>query len=281
MTVQDLKHQHKIQHLLQSIGLPKSVYYYQCKALKSPEPYATEMASIEKIFHKHKGRYGYRRIRYALHRDGIHLNHKTVQRLMAKLGLKSTVRPKKYRSYKGDVGRIAPNILKRDFVSTKPNQKWATDVTEFKVAGEKVYLSPIIDLFNQEVISHTVATSPKLHLVTEMLEKATSKLGKTSSLTLHSDQGWQYQHNIYRNQLKEKGIKQSMSRKGNCLDNAVAENFFALLKTEMYHGYHFDSVEQLMASIDEYIDYYNNARIKVKLKGLTPVEYRNQALKAA
>ncbi len=281
MTVQALKHQHKIQHLLQSIGLPRSVYYYQCQALKSPEPYANEMASIERIFHQHKGRYGYRRIHYALCREGIYLNHKTVQRLMAKLGLKSTVRPKKYRSYKGEIGRIAPNVLKRDFKSTKPNEKWVTDVTEFKVAGEKVYLSPIIDLFNQEVVSHTVSTAPKLHLVTEMLEKATSELKQASSLTLHSDQGWQYQHRGYRNKLKEKGITQSMSRKGNCLDNAVAENFFAILKTESYHGYDFDSAEQLMACIDEYIDYYNNDRIKVKLKGLTPVEYRNQALEAA
>jgi putative transposase len=209
------------------------------------------------------------------------INHKRVQRLMAELGLKSKVRPKRYTSYKGYVGRIAPDLVQREFTADKPNQKWVTDVTEFKVGEQKVYLSPVIDLFNQEVVSYEVGTSVRLSLVTDMLKKATDKLGRHETPIVHSDQGWQYQHRKYQQQLKEKGLKQSMSRKGNCLDNAMAENFFGLLKTEMYHNEVFKNADELIETIKEYIDYYNHKRIKLKLKGLSPIEYRNQALIAA
>ncbi|MFV0447380.1 MAG: IS3 family transposase, partial [Vibrio sp.] len=192
-----------------------------------------------------------------------------------------TVRPKKYRSYKGEVGKIAPNVLKRDFKATKPDEKWVTDVTEFKVNEQKVYLSPIVDLFTQEVVSYRVAKNIRLPLVTDMLKEALDKLDKGPSPIVHSDQGWQYQHKSYQKLLVDNGLQQSMSRKGNCLENAVAENFFALLKTEMYHGQSFTDADELIANIEEYIEYYNTKRIKVKFKGLTPIEYRNQALQAA
>ncbi|MBK82520.1 MAG: hypothetical protein CMD81_11145 [Gammaproteobacteria bacterium] len=211
---------------------------------------------------------------------GYVINHKTVQNLMSKLGLKSNMRPKRYNSYKGDAGRTCPHILKREFEADKPNKKWVTDVTEFKVKGEKVYLSPILDLYNREIISYTVSKSVKLPLVTTMINKALLKLNKRDKPVLHSDQGWQYQHRVTQNLLKKNNIKQSMSRKGNCLDNAVVENFFGILKSEMYHHQEFDSADHLINEINAYIDYYNNKRIKVKLKGLTPVEFRNQALKA-
>ena len=239
------------------------------------------MRLIKEIYDKHKGRYGYRRIHLALRRQGVMLNHKTVQKLMARLNLKSTVRPKKYRSYKGDVGKTAPNVLNRDFKANKPDEKWVTDVTEFKVNDQKVYLSPIVDLFNQEVIAYKVAKNVRLPLVMDMLKEAIDKLDKHTKPIIHSDQGWQYRHKSYRRQLSDQGLTQSMSRKGNCLDNAVAENFFGLLKTEMYHGYSFKNADELITKIEEYIEYYNTERIKVKLKGLTPIEYRNQALQAA
>lgn len=279
--VNELKAIFNIQHLLKAIGLAKSVYYYHCKSLRQAPPDKVVQTQIAQLYHEHKGRYGYRRITMSLRLSGMNINHKRVQRLMGELGLKSKVRPKRYTSYKGEVGKITPNLIQREFTADKPNQKWVTDVTEFKVGEQKVYLSPVIDLFNQEVVSYEVRKSVRLSLVTDMLKKATAKLGLHETPIVHSDQGWQYQNKQYQQQLKEKGLKQSMSRKGNCLDNAVAENFFGLLKTEMYHNEVFKSADELIETIKEYIDYYNNKRIKLKLKGLTPIEYRNQALAAA
>ena len=189
---------------------------------------------------------------------GLVVNHKRVQRLMGELGLKSKVRPKRYKSYKGEVGKVAENVLKREFTAKKPNQKWVTDVTEFKVNGQKVYLSPIIDLFNQEVVSYEVRTSVTLPLVTDMLKAATAKLLKHEKPLLHSDQGWQYQNIQYQQHLKKHGLLQSMSRKGNCLDNAVAENFFGILKTEMYHNKTFkDANELILFPIERMIEKVN------------------------
>ncbi|WP_368666850.1 IS3 family transposase [Xenorhabdus sp. PB62.4] len=276
-----LKKKYPLKHLLCAINLARSVFYYQCQALKKTRAYEQEIEMIKTLYHEHKGRYGYRRIHLALIKNGFKINHKTVQRLMGQLNLKSTVRPKKYRSYRGEVGKTAPNWLARDFHATKPNEKWVTDVTAFKVNEQKVYLSPIIDLFNQEVIAYNVAKKASLPLVTEMLKEALDKLEAHAKPLIHSDQGWPYRHRAYQKQLADKDIKQSMSRKGNCLDNAMAENFFALLKTEMYHRQHFKDADELIEKIEEYIEYYNTKRIKVKLKGLTPIEYRNQALHAA
>jgi len=256
------------------------VFYYQLKANQKPDSYEHELALIKTVFHEHKGRYGYRRVHLALKRQGLSLNHKTVQRLMMQLNLKSTVRPKKYSSYKGGTGTTAPNVLERDFSATKPDEKWATDVTEFKVKEQKVYLSPVIDLFTKEIVAYKIAKNSRLPLVTDMLKDAIKKLDKYSKPIVHSDQGWQYRHKDYQKQLATHGLIQSMSRKGNCLDNAVAENFFGLLKTEMYHRQQFTDADELIEKLEEYIEYYNTKRIKVKLKGLTPIEYRNQALQA-
>lgn len=148
-----------------------------------------------------------------LHNRGLRLNHKTVQRLMKELGLVCLVRMKKYRSYKGEAGKIAPNLLQRNFRAEKPNQKWVTDVTEFNLFGEKLYLSPILDLCSGDLVSYTISARPVLDMVTSMLDKAFEKLPDGTGLILHSDQGWQYQHKKYQTMLKEKGIRQSMSRK--------------------------------------------------------------------
>jgi putative transposase len=277
----DLKAKHTLSRLLNTCGLAKSVFYYQCKVLIKPNPNEKEKSAIREVFYRHKERYGYRRITLALRKLGMIINHKKVQRLMSELNLKSNVRPKRYNSYKGPEGKSVKNLLQRDFEVNKPNQKWVTDVTEFKVKGQKVYLSPVIDLCSADVVAYRTAKSAHLPMVQEMFEEAISKLSDGDQPILHSDQGWQHRLPRIQKILKDAGLKQSMSRKGNCLDNAAAESFFAVLKTEMFHGYDFESADELIIKIDEYIKYYNTERIKVKLKGLTPIEHRNQALLAA
>jgi len=197
---------------------------------------------------------------------------------MVQLELKSLVRPKKYKAYKGEVGRTAPNVLKRQFDAPSPNQKWVTDVTEFNVAGEKLYLSPIMDLYNGEIIAFETSKRPVFKLVGAMLEKALSKLKPEEKPILHSDQGWQYRMPNYQDRLRQQGLVQSMSRKGNCLDNAAMESFFAVLKSELFYLNKFKSPEQLQHGLNNYIHYYNHDRIKIKLKGLSPVQYRTQPL---
>ena len=236
---------------------------------------------IKEIFIQNKERYGYRRITLELRNQGYIVNHKKVQRIMNKLGLRPLKRNKrKYSSYKGTIGKIADNYINREFYSDKPNQKWYTDVTEFNLRGEKIYLSPILDVFNGEVISYNISTSPNLDQINDMLKKA-FKRKNLEGLILHSDQGWQYQHQSYQQQLKNKGIKQSMSRKGNSMDNGMMENFFGLLKTEMFYEQEnqYKTTKDLISAIEDYIYYYNYDRIKSKLKGLSPVKYRLQSSK--
>jgi putative transposase len=200
---------------------------------------------------------------------------------MEEEGLTSKVRMKKYRSYRGQVGKIAPNIIDRDFKADRPNQKWTTDITEFSLFGKKLYLSPILDMFNGEIVSYDISTAPALPQVMNMLEKAFAKVKETKGIIFHSDQGWQYQHTYYQKTLKNHGIIQSMSRKGNCLDNSVMENFFGLLKSELLYLQEFKSLEDFEKKLHEYIYYYNNKRIKLKLKGMSPVEYRTHSSIAA
>ena len=200
---------------------------------------------------------------------------------MRELELQVRVRKsKKLTTYRGMIGHIAPNHLERNFTATKPNQKWVTDVTEFKAKdGNKVYLSPILDLFNNEIISYTLSYSPNWAQVEKMLKLAVKRLDKTSgSIFLHSDQGWQYQMAAYRQILAEHCIIQSMSRKGNCLDNAAMESFFGRLKTECFYGREFNTREEIVNAVRDYLDYYNHRRIQLKLKGLSPIQYRRQSL---
>ena len=267
--------------LLSIAQIPRATYYYHTKRQAEPDKYSEIKDQISAIYHEHKGRYGYRRITAELHDRGFCINHKTVQRLMKELGLICRVRIKKYKSYKGEVGKIATNLLERNFEAAKPNQKWVTDVTEFCLFGQKLYLSPILDLCSRDIVSYTISDRPVLSMVTSMLDKAFEQIPADTKLVLHSDQGWQYQHKQYQQRLKAKGIRQSMSRKGNCLDNAVIENFFGLLKSELLYLQKFDSMEHLKAELIDYLDYYNNRRRKAKLKGLPPAIHRQQALMAA
>lgn len=270
----ELRHKFDLDLLLNQSNMARSSFYYYQKQNKLPDKYKDVKELITSIYHKNKGRYGYRRITDELQNKGIIINHKTVLRLMKLLGLQSIIRIKKYKSYKGEQGKIVPNVLERNFKATAPNQKWATAVTEFNVAGNKLYLSPIIDLFNQEIISYELTQRPVFNQVVVMLKKAFKKIPNNTNLVLHSDQGWQYQMKQYQHLLKQKGITQSMSRKGNCLDNAIIENFFGILKSELFYLKKYNSIVQLKEEIQEYIYYYNNQRIKTKLNKMSPINYR-------
>ncbi len=249
--------------------------------MNRPDKYQEIKELIKCIFEEHQGRYGYRRITLELRNRGIKINHKTVRRLMNEMGLKCLVRMKKYRSYRGKVGKIAPNILERDFTASEPNEKWVTDVTEFHLYGEKLYLSPVLDLYNGEIIAYSMEKRPVYQLVSKMMDRALERLKDGDAPILHSDQGWHYQMKQYQHTLKEHGITQSMSRKGNCLDNAVMENFFGLLKSELLYLKEFESMEHFKVELEKYIYYYNHKRIKAKLKGMSPVQYRTHAQVAA
>lgn len=273
----ELRQGHALARLLKAASLSRSTFYYQVKAQQAEDQHAGLKAHIRALYERHKGRYGYRRITAALRQTGATVNHKTVQRLMQALGLKSLVRPKKYRSYRGQQANV-PNLLDRQFQAKRPNQKWVTDVTEFNIRGEKLYLSPVLDLYNGEIVSYAMQQRPHFSLVGNMLKKAMDKLTGKDAPLLHSDQGWQYQMPAYRRQLAQRGLTQSMSRKGNCLDNAAMESFFGTLKSEFFYLNRFESIEQLQAGIRQYIHYYNHDRIRTKLKGLSPVQYRIQAL---
>ena len=252
--------------------MAKSTYYYYIQKSSLPDKYQEEKKLISQIFHENHGRYGYRRITLELNQRGYNLNHKTVLKLMNQCGLKCMVRRKKYNTYRGTVGKVAPNILERDFSTTALNQKWVTDVSEFSLFGSKRYLSSIMDLYNREIISFTITESPNLSMVTDMLEKAFTILPDGTNLIIHSDQGWHYQHRQWVKTLKQNNIFQSMSRKGNCLDHSPMENFFGILKQEKYYGKTFKTYEELKEAIEEYIDYYNHKRIKRKLAGMSPVQ---------
>ncbi len=198
---------------------------------------------------------------------------------MKQVGLKSKIRVNKYRSYKGEIGKAADNVLQRNFTADRPNVKWATDVTEFRVKDKKLYLSPIIDLFNGEIISYNLSTSPNFSQTLDMLNKGFKKIKSNENPILQSDQGWQYRLEKYKKKLKERQIIQSMSRKGNCLDNAIVENFFGVLKSELFYLNKFNSVSQLQREVIKYIKYYNKDRIRLNLNGMSPVEYRTHYLK--
>ena len=281
MIITELRQIHKLADLLSFAHLPRSVHYYHLAQEKKEDKYSSIKKQIQEIYHANKGRYGYRRITLALKNLGLKINHKTVYRLMNCLGLVCRVRMKKYKSYRGSVGKIATNVIARDFKADKPNKKWATDVTEFSLFGKKLYLSPILDMYNGEIISYDVSSRPNFNQIITMLNKAFDKVKDTKGIILHSDQGWQYQTKQYQGILKDKEMIISMSRKGNCLDNAVIENFFGHVKSELLYLMEFTSIEQFELELISYLEYYNHSRISSKLKGLTPVQYRNQSLLAS
>ncbi|VLD63296.1 IS3-Spn1, transposase [Streptococcus pneumoniae] len=267
--------------LLKAIKLARSTYYYHLKQLDKPDKDQELKAEIQSIFIEHKGNYAYRCIHLELRNRGYLVNHKRVQGLMKVLNLQAKMRQKrKYSSHKGDVGKKAENLIQSQFEGSKTMEKCYTDVTEFAIPAstQKLYLSPVLDGFNSEIIAYHLSTSPNLEQVQTMLEQAFTEKHYENTI-LHSDQGWQYQHDSYHRFLESKGTQASMLRKGNSQDNGMMESFFGILKSEMFYGYEktFKSLNQLEQAIIDYIDYYNNKRIKVKLKGLSPVQYRTKS----
>ena len=254
--------------------MARSTFYYNIK--QKPDKWSVERQRIVELYHQNKGRYGYRRLTLAMRDEGYVINGKTVRRLMTEAGIKCQVRMKRYKSYKGEVGKIAPNLLERDFTADAPHRKMVTDVTEFHLFGVKLYLSPVLDLYNSELIYYTIYRHPVMDMVLDMIKGTVSIIGSDTNAILHSDQGFQYQHKDYQKLLKDNHIIQSMSRKGNCLDNAVMENFFGLLKSELLYLQSFNSVDHFLSELEDYLHYYNHDRIKAKLNGLSPVQYRTQ-----
>lgn len=267
--------------LLDFTGLARSTYYYHLKQLNKLDKNKFLKAKIKMIYDEHKGNYGYRHITLELRNQGFLVNHKKVQRLMKLMNLAARIRRKcKYSSYKGEIGKKADNLIQRQFEASKPYEKCYTDVTEFAIpaSSQKLYLSPVLDGYNSEIIACQLSTSPNLEQIKRMLTQAFPDDHYDDTI-LHSDQGWQYQHQFYHEFLNQKGIRPSMSRKGNSPDNGMMESFFGILKSEMFYGFEktFKSLDELKQAIIHYIDYCNNKRIKVKLKGLSPVQYRTKS----
>ncbi len=264
--------------------MARSTYYYEIGKVDQVAERSAELtAEIKQIFVQNKSRYGVRRVYRELLNLGYTVNHKCVQRIMHEHGLVGKRPKEKYHSYKGEVGKVAKNIINRDFSTTKPLQKWTTDVSQFTFPWGKCYISPILDMNTNEIISYNLSQSPNMEQIREMLNNAFSRFPSTEGIVMHSDQGWQYQHAYYREELRRHGIIQSMSRKGNCYDNCIMETFFGRLKNEMFYGYEkgFTSFEKFKEAITEYIDYYNNERIQKKTKWMPPVKFREASIECA
>lgn len=270
----ELRQKHPQKILLEVCDLKRSTYYYNLN--KEPkERHEVEKAKILAVYRRHKKIYGYRRITLWMHDNGYTINHKTVYKLMKELHIQGKHAPKKFRPNKEEQGDIKKNILNREFSSNKPKEKMTTDTTVFKVNGKLLYFSPVLDMHNGEILSYEYSETQNLELVRKMLDKLW-KLNVPEGAILHSDQGSIYTSKAYQKMLKDHGVRQSMSRKGNCYDNSVMENFFGTMKREMYNGEKFENIEELKKAIDKYIDYYNNERIRLTLNGLSPVQYRTE-----
>lgn len=277
-----LKSEHRLDDLLEAAGLARSTYFYHQKRLLDPtqrEKHAVLKQAIVEVFHRNKHRYGYRRVLLELRKAGWVVNHKLVYKLMDRMGLKAVIRrSKKYSSHPGRPSHIAENLLQRNFRQDSPNSVWVSDITEFHVAGQKLYLSPIMDLHDRMILAHTIAKAPTTTMTAQTLSRAIKEHQPAPGLMVHTDQGLHYQHSSWRDLITQAGADQSMSRKGNCFDNAVMENFFGQLKTEMYYNQKFSSFEQLEQAIDSYITWYNTQRLQTQFQGQTPTEKRHQAL---
>lgn len=267
--------------LLNIAGLAKSTFYYHHTRLDRDDPHADLKTAIRQTFTHNKSRYGHRRIHIELRKQGWRVAKKTVLKLMRVLKLTPKTRSRKrFSSYQGEIGKIAPNLLNREFFAARPNEKWVTDVTEFKVGNSKLYLSPIMDLYDRSIIAFSTSRHPTVEFAVSSLRNALEQIPADSTLLVHSDQGFHYQHPAWRHCLAQVDATASMSRKGNCLDNAVMENFFGHLKEEMFHHDTFDTIDELQAEIHAYIAWYNAKRVSLTLEGMSPMEYRAHALAA-
>ena len=267
--------------MLDKLGLSKSTYYrYAGGRNPKSDRWADVRPLVREAFSRTPNGMGYRQVAMVLKAEhGLAVSGKTVLKLMREEGLSCRIRRKRYSSYRGEQGKVAENVLNRDFAAEGPMEKLATDVTEFTVAGAKAYLSPVMDLFNNEIVAWSVTRSPNFAQTMEMLDGLEPLVRKPA--LLHSDQGWQYQQLAYQKRLEDMGLKQSMSRKATCLDNACMEGFFGHLKDEFYRGREFDSFDSFKEQLDSYIAYWNTSRYQARLKGMTPVQYRGHSIRAA
>lgn len=279
--VLSLKATHSLRDLLSAAKLPRSTFFYHQSRRTKPDPRAELKAAVRESFARNRGRYGHRRIHAELGQAGLRVSKKTVLRVMRDEQLSClTRRRRRYVSFRGEVGKVALNVLARDFAASGPNQKWSTDVTEFRVGDDKLYLSAVMDLYDRQVIGYRIGRSASIEMVTASLRDATTSLTPDEHPIVHSDQGFQYQHLAWRRELAKVRATQSMSRRGNCLDNAVIENFFGHLKSEFFHPTKYPDVASLQEDLHEYIRWYNHERISLTLECMSPAAYRARALAA-
>ena len=275
--VESLRSAHRLDVLLEVVGMAKSSYLYQKKALLRPDKHAELRIRIAEIFHSSDGRYGYRRVHAALRSDKTTVSEKAVCRIMREEGLiAKRPRKRKYSSYKGEISEAPENLVKRNFHAQVPNRLWLTDITKFSIPAGKVYLSPIIDCFDGMCIAWSRSVSPNAELVNGMLDAAASKLDEDEYPISHSDRGCHYRWQGWIERCERYGIIRSMSKKGCSPDNSAMEGFFGCLKVEFFYGRNWSgwSIEEFMNALDEYIHWYNEKRIKLSLGGMSPMQYR-------
>ncbi|WP_246063158.1 IS3 family transposase [Paenibacillus ehimensis] len=276
-TIENAAEAYNVVELCQLFGVSRSGYYaYKKRRAIDPDKELKDL--ILAVYKKYDGKYGYRQIQlFLLKEHNVWVNHKKILRLMQEMSIRSRVRRRHRCNYISSVeGRIAENRLKRDFHATAPNQKWVTDVTQYRVGDTRLYLSAIKDLFNNEIIAYHMSLRNDNELVLQTFRNAFKKTKDVSGLIVHSDQGFQYTSHAYHDMLPKVGAQISMSRRGNCYDNASMESFFSHLKTEGLYPYDIRSLDEAQRRIEEFIRFYNQERPQRKLNKLTPVEYRRQ-----
>ena len=278
-------HGHAVRDLLEAAGLARSSYYYALAHPQQPTR-AYLRPKVAQIFSRTPNGCGHRQVAMCLRaEEGERIADKTVLKMMREMGLRCGIRRERayhrYNSYKGNVGQSFDNIIGRNFKATGPWQKMGTDVTEFKLSFGKAYLAPVYDFASKEIVAHSISMHPNLAQQQEMLQILMDAKPAGVEPILHSDMRWQYQHETYISTLAENGFIQSMSRKGNCIDNGATEQIFGHLKDEFFRGQDWQTFESFKADLDAYITHWNTTRRQVKLKGLTPAEYRDQALQEA
>lgn len=281
-TIHQLKNKYSINILCKIGKVSRSGYYKWINSNINNDKDLDLKDKILNIYNSSNKVYGYRRIKIGLFRAyGLIVNHKKIIRLMKSLNIKSIIRRKRFKYYNPkniDIGKIENNLLNRDFNCNAPNQKWVTDITYLKYDNgrKRMYLSAIEDLYNREIIAYKISNTLDMSFVEQTLGEAFKKVkhNEFNNLIIHSDQGVHYKSNIYKSTLKKYGINQSMSRKGNCYDNACIESFFGNLKTELIYHNSYSCKEELIESINKYIYWYNNYRFQSRLNNMTPVEYR-------
>lgn len=272
-----LKTIYPLTSMLENLNLAKSSYYYHRSQSVLPDKYADLRALLKEIFIENRSSYGYRRMHEALKKQHIIVSEKVIRRIMKEEQLTvRSIKKKKYSSYAGEITPATPNHIQRNFKAEEPNEKWLTDITEFRISAGKIYLSPIIDCFDGAVVSWTIRTQPNAELVNSMFDQALETLSVDSKPIVHSDRGAHYRWPGWIKRIKTNGLTQSMSKKGCSPDNSACEGFFGRLKNEFYYGLRWEntSIDEFIELLDDYLHWYNNKRIKLSLGGLSPIEYR-------